>query len=111
MMKTILFICAIAALAACSTGNFILSKDEMKKFEVKGDSIIYEGQYVAKFINLEWEYMPRNSFGNKGRKTLEISVERINGGVDDMTDKIVDFIHTRYPKAKAEVKIPHEFKQ
>lgn len=88
----------ISILVSCATKTK-LSKDEMSKFVITGDSILYDGIYVAKFVNVEWEYY-------RGNKTMEISVERINGGADEMTDKIVDFIITKHPKAKAEVKIP-----
>ena len=56
---------------ACHTQSKI-SKQEVAKFSVKGDSILYEGNYVAKFLRVEYEYY-------RGRKTLEISVEKING--------------------------------
>lgn len=100
MKKLLLFSLLATTLMACITTK--LPKEEMDKFEIKGDSILYEGKYVAKYLNSEWEYY-------RGNKTLEISLERINGGADEMTDKIVDFIITKHPKAKAEVKIPRDY--
>lgn len=96
MKKIIILLSTI--LVGCST-NKPLSKDEMAKFEMKGDSILYDNIYVAKYLNIEWEYY-------RGHKTMEISLEQIDGGANAMTDKIVDFIRTKHPKAKAEVKIP-----
>lgn len=74
---------------------------DMAKFSIKGDSIFYEGKHVATFLNLEWEYY-------RGHKTMEISVGQVGDGANQMTDKIVDFIRTKHPKAKAEVKIPYK---
>ena len=98
-MRNILLIMFLALMmVACHTQSKI-SKQEVAKFSVKGDSILYEGNYVAKFLSVEYEYY-------RGRKTLEISVEKINGGADQMCDKLVDYIIYKHPKAKAEVKIP-----
>ena len=96
-MKKLLFI-PIILMFACKTQSS-LTKQDIKSFSIKGDSILYNNQYVAKYLNVEWEYY-------RGKKTLEISVERIGAGADQMTDKIVDWIIYNHPKAKAEVKIP-----
>jgi len=97
-MRNILLIMFLALMVTCHTQSKI-SKQEIAKFSVKGDSILYEGNYVAKFLRVEYEYY-------RGRKTLEISVEKIEGGADAMCDKLVDYIVYKHPKAKAEVKIP-----
>ncbi len=97
-MRNILIISFLTLMVACHTQSKI-SKQDFSKFSVKGDSILYEGKYVAKFLRLEYEYY-------RGRKTLEISVEKIEGGADKMCDKLVDYIIYKHPKAKAEVKIP-----
>lgn len=99
-MKTILSIIILSVCVSCASRK-PLSESEMSKFSIKGDSILYENQYVAKFLNLEWEYY-------KGSKTMEISVEQVSLGADAMTDKIVDFIRMKHPNAKAEVKIPRK---
>ena len=97
-MKNILIIPFLDLMIACHTQSKI-SKQEISKFSIKGDSILYENKYVAKFLRVEYEYY-------RGRKTLEISVEKIEGGADAMCDKLVDYIIYKHPKAKAEIKIP-----
>ena len=96
MKKLIIII--LVFLASCKTTS-VLTKEDIKSFEIKGDSILYKGEYVAKYLNVEWEYY-------RGKKVLEISVERVGAGADQMTDKIVEWIVYKHPKAKAEVKIP-----
>ncbi len=76
-----------------------LSKSEYDKFSTKGDSIIYNGIYVAKYSHLEWEYY-------RGHKTLEISLEKTSEGVDDMADKIVNYVRTKNRNLKIELVIP-----
>lgn len=96
-MKKLILIITIFV-ASCKPTS-LLTKEDIKSFEIKGDSILYKGEYVAKYLNVEWEYY-------RGKKVLEISVERVNAGADQMTDKLVDWIIYKHPKAKAEVKIP-----
>ena len=81
-MRNILIIPFLALMVACHTQSKI-SKQDFSKFSVKGDSILYEGKYVAKFLRLEYEYY-------RGRKTLEISVEKIEGGADQRCEKWSD---------------------
>lgn len=95
-----LFIILSLALASCSTYKK-LPDSELAKFKTSNDTIYYDNKAVAVYLNIEWEYY-------RGHKTMEISVERINGGADEVTDKIVDYIISTHRKAKAEVKIPRE---
>lgn len=96
-MKKLFFI-LIILLVSCSTIDK-LPHDEFVKFRTSNDTIYYNNQAVAIYLNVEWEYY-------RGHKTLEISLERLNGAADQMTDKIVDYVVTKHPKAKAEVKVP-----
>ena len=96
-MKKLLLI-IIVLITSCKS-NSVLTKEDIRQFSIEGDSILYNGVYVAKFLNVDWEYY-------RGRKTLQISVERVGAGADQMTDKIVEWIVYKHPKAKAEVKIP-----
>jgi len=98
MKKLITLLMFTIVLFSCNTYK-TLSKEELNRFTSKNDTISYDGQPVAVFLNIEWEYYRKH-------KTMEISVERIGGGADEMTDKIVDYIRTKHPNAKAEVKIP-----
>ena len=54
-MKNILIIPFLALMVACHTQSKI-SKQEIAKFSIKGDSILYENKYVAKFLRVEYEY-------------------------------------------------------
>ena len=96
-MKKLILIFTIL-IASCKPTS-VLTKEDIRQFSIEGDSILYNGVYVAKFLNVDWEYY-------RGRKTLQISVERVGAGADQMTDKIVEWIVYKHPKAKAEVKIP-----
>ena len=100
MKKLFTLLTTIVVLASCSTHKK-LSDSELAKFEIKNDTIYYQKEPVAVYLNIEWEYY-------RGHKTMEISVERINGGADEVTDKIVDYIVSKHRNAKAEVKIPRE---
>ena len=73
------------------------SKEELSRFSINSDPILYDGKFCAKYTELEWEYY-------RGKKTLEISVEKI-GGFDNMANSLMDYMRTRYPKAKIEVKL------
>lgn len=98
-MKTnLLLILGVSLLLGSCVAKNTLTKTDITDFRNSGDSIFYKNEYVAKFLNIEWEYY-------RGKKTMEISVEQINGGADFMTDKIVDYIRLKHPNAKAEVKI------
>ena len=100
-MKKIILPIILIVLSSCvgSLKTSKLSNQEMTKFQVRNDTVIYSGTPVAVYTNCEWEYY-------RGKKTLELSFERLGFGLDSTTDKVLDYIHTRYPKAKAEVKIP-----
>lgn len=101
-MKKIILLSALIFLISSCVGVLKTSKlshCEMAKFQVRNDTVIYSGTPVAVYTNCEWEYY-------RGKKTLELSFERLGFGLDSTTDKVLDYIHTRYPKAKAEVKIP-----
>lgn len=106
-MKKIIFLLAlIFTFGSCKQKYWIdrtkpekLSTQEMAKFKTRNDTIFYEDKAVAIYTNCEWEYY-------RGKKTLELSFERLGYGLDWMSDHIINYIHTRYPKAKAEVKIP-----
>ncbi len=94
-MKYILFFLSILILSCNSQRQ--TSKDEIAKFSISGDTIFYENKYCARYTELEWEYY-------RGKKTLEISVEKI-GGLDNNANAVMDFMRMRYPKAKIEVKL------
>jgi len=98
MKKIILLSVFFGTLYSCTVPRH-LSKSEYEKFSSKGDSILYNGIYVARYSHLEWEYY-------RGHKTLEISVEKINSGVDDLADNIVNYVRTKNRNIKIELIIP-----
>lgn len=92
---TIITISAIAV--ACSQK---INPEHVQHFTKSGDTILYYNTPVAVFRNIEWEYY-------RGHKTMEISVERINGGADSVVDRTVDYLRTLHKNAKVEVKLPY----
>lgn len=92
MMKYLIPI--LFLLLSCSD----IKKTSKEEISIHGDSILYQDQYVTRYINSEWEFY-------RGKKIQEISVERIDGGLDTMTNSIMDFLRSKHPKAKIEVKI------
>ena len=105
MKKSIILILIVTSLLSCKQKYWIdrvrpqkLSTEEMKKFTLSNDTLYYSKEPVALYTSVEWEYY-------RGRKTLEISFDRIGGGLDGMSDIIVNYIYTKHPRAKAEVKI------
>jgi hypothetical protein len=95
----ILFVLFVSFGCAGTKYKADLTEEEVTKFSYDREFIYFEGQQVAKFNYIEYEYF-------RGHKVLEISFEQLKPGLDDFTDKIVEFIRYKNPKAKVEVKIP-----
>lgn len=98
LITILIFIAITIIFFSCSRYKKI-SKSDIDKFRSRNDTIYYDNIPVAIFTNVEWEYY-------RNHKVMEISVNQIKKGSDEMTDKIVDYIIYLHPKAKAEVKIP-----
>lgn len=100
MKRLILFI-LLSTLVGCggTKYNTTITQAEIDKFSFDKEYIYFESQPVAKFGYIEYEYY-------RGHKVLEISVEQLKPGLDDFTDKIVEYIRYKNPNAKVEVKIP-----
>lgn len=101
MMKRILLFILLATLIGCGGTKYkvTLSQDELDKFSYDKQFIYYDSVAVAEFGYIEYEYY-------RGHKVLEISVNQLKPGLDDFTDKIVEYIRYKNPNAKVEVKIP-----
>ena len=100
MKHFVLSLLIALVLAACGNSTkIILTEEEKAKFTYDQQFIYYEGVPVAKFHNIEYEYY-------RGHKVMEISLEQLKPGLDDFTDKIVEFVRSKNPKAKVEVKVP-----
>lgn len=78
-----------------------LSKAEINKFQIRNDSVFYENKHIANYIHIEYEYY-------LGKKTMEICFQQIEPSATELTDKLVDFVHIKHPKAKVEIRIPHK---
>lgn len=99
-MKKILFAMLLLGLAvACKTtkDTFQLSKEEFDKFSTKEYEIFYEGKPVAIFEVMELEYY-------QGKLSNEFSVIPYEKYPSDFSEKILRYLHMRYPDAKLEIK-------
>lgn len=96
-----LLVVVLFTLFACSETRMknTLTNSEKERFSYDQTFIYYDSLPVAKFYSIEYEYY-------RGHKVMEISVVQLKPGMDDFTDKIVEFIRFKNPKAKVEVKVP-----
>lgn len=97
-MKTPIFIIVVLSFLfiGCSTSR--LTQEEYLKFSYSGDTILYEYKPVAIYKNIEWNYY-------RGKMKIEVSVEQI-GGPHKFTGKLLDYIITKHPKSRVEIKLP-----
>ena len=102
-MNKIIAIIVFGIVAACAGQGTRyknnLSEEERARFHFDQQYVYYDSVKVARFGNIEYEYY-------RGHKVMEISLEQLKPGMDDFTDKIVDYVRYKNPKAKVEVKIP-----
>lgn len=106
-MKNIFTILTIVALlTSCATDKYLLPKEEMVKFTVKGDSIFYNSIPVALYTH--WEYELNPSHGKKAKPIVELSVRHFD--IPPLTEDLIKFIHTLHPRTKIEVISPREFR-
>ncbi len=75
-----------------------LSDVELNKFSKRGITIYYESEKIAVVQSTELEYNP-----NDGNIIKEISITQTNPYDDEMTAKIIKYIHHLHPNAKIEV--------
>ena len=106
MKKLVIFLMISVAVMSCATDKFLLNKEEMKKYSVKGDSIFYNNIAIAVYTH--WEYELNPSHGKKAKPIIELSIRHIN--IPPMADELVKFIHTLHPKQKIEIVSPREFR-
>lgn len=93
IITTILFI-------GCKSRSTYSPYEIDKSFSTKEGRIYkHDTIHVATYINLEYEYY-------LGVKILEISVQQEFMGVTKLTDEIINYLSTKHPNAKLEVKIP-----
>jgi hypothetical protein len=101
MIKRFLYLTMMLmlGLASCKTkkDTFVLSPEEFEKFSTQGYEVFYEGKPVASFEILELEYF-------KGELIKEYSLEQYSPYPNELSEKILRYMHMRYPDAKIEVK-------
>lgn len=101
---TILTICLFVS--SCVTDKYLLTADEMKNYDVKGDSIFYKSVPIAVYTH--WEYELNPSHGKGAKPIIELSIKHIN--IPPMADELVKYVHTLHPRTKIEIVSPREFK-
>lgn len=94
-----LLIALMLGMASCKTkkDTFVLSPEEFEKFSTQEYEVFYEGKPVANFQILELEYF-------KGELIKEYSLEQYSPYPNELSEKILRYMHMRYPDAKIEVK-------
>lgn len=97
---TSLIIITIILFIGCKSHSPLVNEID-KSFSTKEGKIYrYDTIHVASYINIEYEYY-------LGVKILEISVQQEFMGVTKLTDEIINYLTTKHPNAKLEVKIPN----
>ena len=99
MKKITLILLSALTLSCATTNDYILSEDEMSKFNHDNDTISYMGKPLGYISNFEIEYNPYL----KDKMIYEISVTVINRFDTLSVDKLLRYVHTRQPKAKVEI--------
>jgi hypothetical protein len=102
MMKMLLYLSMslMLGLASCKTkkDTFVLSPEEFQKFSTQGNEVFYEGKAVAYFQLLEFEYF-------QGKLIREYSMTQYEMFTTEQSEKILRYMHMRYPDAKIELKL------
>lgn len=106
MKKSIIAFVLLVSVFACKTtqDTFKLSQEEYDKFSTKEYEILYEGKPVANFEVMELEYYD-------GKLVKEFSVVQYEKFPSDFSEKILRYMHMRFPEAKLEVKFNRETTQ
>ena len=106
MKNSYILFFAVILISSCTVSTNIqysapiteLSNSELANFKIKDDQVLYMDKAVAKIGNFEYEY-------HNGKYTMEVSLIQNSAMYNEMTEKIVAFMATRYPNAKIEVKV------
>lgn len=101
MIKQILFtlLSFLFVVTSCKIkkDTFILPQEEYDKFSLKGNEVLYEGNVVATFGVVEFEYF-------EGKLIREYSLVQYTSYSNELTEKILRYMHMRYPDHKIEIK-------
>ena len=98
-MKPFYFLFIAFVFTTCLTqkDNFTLPEEEFNKFHTEKYEIFYEGKAVASYEIMELEYYD-------GKLIKEYSLTQYQSYPVELTEKIMRYMHMRYPDAKIEVK-------
>lgn len=106
-MKKLLLVLSIIALSSCvvikekkHVKNMHLSNDEIVRFDIKDDYILYDSLVVAYIDDVGGEYF-------MGEVEMDISLIQLYPNIE-ITEKLIKFIHVKYPRAKIEVNLDSE---
>jgi len=102
MKKILLAVTLITSLFSCSVDKEILTKDELSKWSVKGDTIFLEHRAVAVYDHFEYELNP--SHGADAEPIMELSIKQIT--LDVSTVDLIKYIHSTHHKQKVEIVVP-----
>lgn len=101
MVKHILFalLSFLFVVTSCKTkkDTFVLPQEEYDKFSLKGNEVLYEGTAVANFDVLEFEYY-------NGKLVKEYSLVQYTNYSNELSEKILRFMHMKFPDDKIELK-------
>jgi hypothetical protein len=107
MIRKIIFIALSFVLLATSCASkkdtFVLPQEEYDKFSLKGNEVFYEGVAVANFDILEFEYY-------NGKLVKEYSLMQYTTYSNELSEKILRFMHMKFPDDKIELKFGMEKK-
>jgi hypothetical protein len=79
-----------------------LSKTQLEKWSVSGDTIYNRNQSVAIYDHCEYELNP--SHGKHVKPIQELSITQLNFHVS--IDSLIMYIHTIHPNQKVEIVVP-----
>ena len=106
MKKLLITVSVLGLLSSCITDKQLLTSKELEDFSVKGDTILYKKTPVAVYTH--WEYEINPVHGKNPNPVIELCIKQFD--IPPMTEDILKYVHTKYPKVKVQVSAPREFK-
>ena len=99
MKRILITIGLIMSITSCSVDKQIITNQELSKWSVKNDTIMYTGKPVAIYDHSEYELNPGH--GKHAKPIQELSITQI--GFDTKIDELIKYVHTIHPKQKVEI--------
>jgi hypothetical protein len=104
-MKKLLLVLGLTTsmiIGGCAVDKELLTKEELSKWTIKDDGILYDNKLVAVYDHVEYELNP--SHGKGATPIVELSITQISFEVP--TEKLIKFVHTKHSKQKVEIVVP-----